>query len=307
MFSFGDKPRIRKPTPKTKETLILSSSINPYVYETVGDFIDNLRIRLNRQRDGLGDILDGIQANLDIDPRYSPTTINLIESMIQPYVTGKLFWIYEVKKGVCIYCNNYVDSGACDSCGAVLVSYDVKKVDDAYLNLRSGTSKQIVRFLGELQGNMNYSSNEWTRIRDKLDVFFNKTDEFTRHRELTKGILPGTSADMMRNALSEIAECNTDGSVYYSCIRYWGWTVFDFARYTNAYKKYIGVIDSWCGLEGVKMSKMFKYYWVSLIIGFDISRHYFRICNENTYTSMITIARSISRSRSVPIPQDWMI
>ncbi len=216
-----------------------------------------------------------------------------------------MFWVYERDKDVCIYCDNYINLKVCDNCNITNVSYDVEVVDDIYLNLSSGTSKKVTKFLGELQGNMSYSVSEWERVHVKLDSFFGKTSH-VKINNLTEGIVPGTSASMMKDALTHIGESSTDSSVYSACIYYWKWEVFDFTRYINSYRKYISIIDLWCGTENIKMNKMFKYYWVSLIIGFDVSRHYFRIPNENIYITMISIARNISKNREVPVPEAWV-
>lgn len=304
MFSFGDKPRTKQRKHKPKRTIIRASDINPYVYKTVDEFVDNILIRLNKQQQGLGNILDGIQYHSGISPRHSPTVINLIKNIIQPYIKGTLFWVYESDRNICSYCGDYINLKICDNCNITIVSYDIDTVDDIYLNINSSANKQVMRFLGELQGNINYSVEEWNRIKPKLDLFFINAD---KSKYSTGGVLLNTSAEMMRRALIRIDECSTDSSVYYACIYYWNWNVFNFTRYISSYMKYISIIDSWCSAEKIRMNKMFKYYWISLIIGFDISRYYFRIPNEHIFISMTLIARNISKVRSVPVPENWII
>ena len=259
------------------------------------------------KQDGLSDILNDLEYNPEINPKHSPKTINKIKRIIQPYVSGELFWTYDDDKGICPHCQRYTLLNTCSDCDIDIVSYDVENVDDVYLNLSSSSNKQVIKFLNELQGNIGHSCEEWNRIRSELDSFFDGNYVFDKTRQLVGGVLPSTSASLMREALSMINECTNDSFVYYACLHYWNWEVFDFSRYIDAYRSYITKIDFWCSGAGVKLNKMFKYYWVSLVIGFDVSKHYFRFPDGSAFVPLRTIARNISRSRGIPIPSEWIV
>lgn len=307
MITFDEGPRTTRKKLRTKSVKTRARDIDPYDHDTVESFMSDLSKRLNKQQEGLADILLDIEYLPDINPKHAPTTISTVKRLIQPYVSGRLFWVYELEKDVCIYCDNYVRSRTCSGCGARSVSYDIEPADSIYLNLRSGKTRQVRKFLNELQGNVSYTFDEWSRMKTKLSEYFADKLTFDTKDSLIKGILPGTNADMMKTALSHIDESTDDATIYYACVHYWRWKVFDFSRFIDVYKKYIDIIDSWCEAKGIRINKMFKYYWISLAIGFDISRHYFRISNDIVYSSMISIARDVSRSRSVPIPRSWSI
>src|SRR5690606_9981984 len=116
----------------------------------------------------------------------------------------------------------------------------------------------------------------------------------------------GTSCALMRQVLSRLGYGTDYGLVYLACIRYWDWTVFEFRNHIKAYQKYITMIEMWCEKEETSMNKEFKFYWISLIIGFDISHDYFYFPRNEVLNSNILKARDMSKRTSIPVPEDWL-
>lgn len=298
-------PRTKTIRRKKEELIILSSDVDPYKYDTMDDYLHNLTLRLEIKQQGLSKIIPNVECHREIHPKYLHQTINEIKHAIQPYINDPIIWSCDEESGVCSYCGEYTLSSACEGCGSRTVIYDIDKTNEIYPNPGISINKQVNDFLSSLSGHVNYSHDDWIRIKTGLDNHFHRSS-IDLNQNLVKGILPCTTANMMKDAMDTIKESSTDACVYYACLHYWKWEVFDFMRYVDIYVMYIGRIDLWCSSNGVKMNKMFKYYWISLVIGFAISRYYFRIRTNEVFSTMKSLARTISREIKIPIPRAWV-